>query len=110
LLLLFLLLLRAFLLFYSFFRWRRRQQELRADRGAGALPCEDMAFDLAPLNVNVLMPFDCAADPAEAAADEARARKVAAWLWDAVLPALTNEASLPPRSDSPFISRRRVYR
>jgi len=39
----------------------------------------------------VFMPFECAADPSEAASDEERARKVAKWLWDVVLPTITKE-------------------
>jgi hypothetical protein len=47
--------------------------------------------DEEPLNVNVFMPFVCASDKTIAAQDEARVGKVSRWLWDCILPTLTEE-------------------
>jgi len=41
--------------------------------------------------VNVFMPFVCASDKTIAAQDEARVGKVSRWLWDCILPTLTEE-------------------
>jgi hypothetical protein len=89
-------------------RWRRRLGELKQWKKAttaggggsstvlGPLPGEEglaeegNGFD-EPLNANVFMPFCASVNKEEAVADEVRARKVAAWMWDCVLPALTAE-------------------
>jgi hypothetical protein len=74
-------------------RWRRRQQEFKTlpSNKVTLHPGESGVPDEEPLNVNVFMPFDCAADKKVAAEDEERVRTVSKWLWDSVLPALTSE-------------------